>query len=195
MTRLCALSLLLFLTSCRENEIVNKNNDEPEAFQEKSIDIGRFRKKSNLIEDLYLELVDKSPELKSLETELSALNPRDTTNTFFTYDEKSKYFYQAADSYANTIRDSVLKQQILKLIKNSEDKYVPLKAELENLVDTINKKRMQINNYHTALKIALTLPLIEQYQRKHLPDKSSFEKLIEKENQLINKIETNTPKY
>ena len=88
-----------------------------------------------------------------------------------------------------------MKQKIINLITKSQDKYVSQKAELENLVGTINKKRNEINNYHTALKIILTIPLIEQYQKQHLPNKSPFEKLIEKENQLLEKTKRITPKY
>lgn len=143
---------------------------------------------------MYQELVAKSPELKALENELSELNPRDTTDIFYNYDEKSNEYYRSADSYANVIRDSVMKQKILNLIKKSEEKYVSQKTELEKLVSTIGKKRMEINNYHNALKIILTIPLIEQYQKEHLPNKSPFVKLIEKENQLLQKTKINTPK-
>lgn len=195
MIRICTLLSLILLTSCRENETVNRNNEEPKALQEKSINIGRFRSGDDLVEDLYQELVAKSPELKALENELSELNPRDTTDIFYNYDEKSNDYYRFADSYANVIRDTVMKKKILNLIKESEEKYVSEKADLENLVSSINKKRMQINNYHNALKIVLTIPLIEQYQKQHLPNKSPFVKVIEKENQLLQKTKMNIPKY
>lgn len=194
MLKTFTLLSLILLTSCRENETVNRSNEEPKAFQEKSISIGRFRSGGDLVEDLYQELVAKSPELKTLENELSELNPRDTTDIFYNYDEKSNEYYRSADSYANVIRDSVMKQKILNLIKKSEEKYVSQKTELEKLVSTIGKKRIEINNYHNALKIILTIPLIEQYQKEHLPNKSPFEKLIEKENQLLQKTKINTPK-
>ncbi|WP_316634081.1 hypothetical protein [uncultured Flavobacterium sp.] len=195
MLKKIAVFSLILLISCRENEANHRSSEEPKAFEEKSIDIGRFRRDNDLVEDLYQELVDKSPELKSLEKELSELNTRDTTNIFYNYDQKSDDYYNSAESHINGIRDSVMKQKIINLIKKSSDKYASQKADLENLMDNIIKKRNEINNYHSALKIILTIPLIEQYQKQHLPNKSPFDKLIEKEDQLLQKTKKNTPKY
>lgn len=186
---------LIILTSCRDNETNLRNSEEPKTFEEKSIDIGRFRKGNDLVEDLYQELVDKSPELKVLETELDELNTRDTTAIFYNYDHKSDNYYSSADSHANLIRDSIMKYKILNLIKKSGEKYSSQTTELNNLIKTINQKRNEINDYHTALKIILTIPLIEQYQKQHLPNKSPFEKLIEREEQLLQKTKSSTPKY
>ena len=188
------LSLIL-VASCQEKETNRKSKEEPKAFEEKSIDIGRFRKGGDLVEDLYQELVDKSPELKALENELSEVNTRDTTNIFYNYDQKSNDYYNAAESHNNGIRDRAIKEKILNLIKKSDDKYVSQKADVENLIKSINQKRIEINDYHTALKIILTIPLIEEYQKEHLPNKSPFEKLIEKENQLLEKTKNVSPKY
>lgn len=186
---------LIILTSCRDNKTNVRNSEEPKAFEEKSIDIGRFRKGNDLVEDLYQELVEKSPELTSLENELSQLNTRDTVNVFYNYNQKSNDYYRDAKNQINSITDSVMKQKILNLITKSNDKYVSQKADLKNLMNTINEKRNEINNYHSALKIILTIPLIEQYQKQHLPDKSPYEKVIKKEDLLFEKIKNITPKY
>ncbi|RKR08288.1 hypothetical protein C8C83_5525 [Flavobacterium sp. 90] len=186
---------LIILTSCRDNETTQRNSEEPKAFEEKSIDIGRFRKGNDLVEDLYQELVDKSPELTSLENELSQLNKRDTVNIFYNYNQKSNDYYRDAKNQINNITDSVMKQKILNLITKSNDKYVSQKADLKNLMNTINEKRNEINNYHSALKIILTIPLIEQYQKQHLPNKAPYEKVIKKEDLLFEKIKNITPKY
>lgn len=188
------LSIIL-LASCQDNSSNSRNNEEPKALQEKSIDIGRFKGRSDLVDDLYQELANKSPELKSLEDELNGINPGDTTAIFHDYNNKSKYYYSSAKGYIEGIRDSILKKKMLNLINKSSDKYNSEKADVESLITTINKKRTEINNYYTALKIVLTLPLIEQYQKEHLPEKSPFEKVIEKENQVLEKVKKNTPTY
>ncbi|TDX11707.1 MULTISPECIES: hypothetical protein [Flavobacterium] len=189
------LSSLLLLISCQKSESNDGSKEEPSALQEKSIDIGRFKSRNDLVDDLYQELVNKSPELKTLEDELNEINPRDTTEIFNNYDDKSYSYYGSAKGNTEGIRDSILKKKILNLISKSSDRYDSKKAEIESLVTTINKKRTEITNYHTALKIVLTLPLIEKYQNDHLPKKSPFEKVIEKENQLLEKVKENTPKY
>ena len=192
--KIVVLSLIL-LISCRQNEATHRSNEEPKAFEEKTIEIGRFRKGGDLVEDLYQELVDKSPELKALESDLSEVNTRDTIDIFFNYTQKSDNYYNSADSHIDVIRDSLMKQKMINLITKSNDKYISQKAELLSLIKTINLKRSEINDYHNVLKIVLTIPLIEQYQKQHLPNKSPFEKLIEKENQLLEKTKRNAPKY
>jgi uncharacterized coiled-coil protein SlyX len=192
--KIAFLSLIL-LISCKKNETVQRNNEEPKAFEEKTIDLGRLKSGNDLIEDLFQELVDKSPELKNLENELKELKTRDTNDIFYNYDEKSEDYYASANRHINSIQDSVMKQKILNLITKSEEKYSDQKSDLENLTKTINQKKMEIKDYHNTLKIVLTIPLIEQYQKKHLPNKAPFEKLIEKENQLLQKTKNSIPKY
>lgn len=195
MKKLLLLFVFTLFISCQKNETNTKNNEEPKVLQEKSIDIGRFKRGGDLVDQLYEDLVNKSPELKNLEEDLQGLNPRDTIEIFNNYDRKSDFYYRAAEANAEGIRDSILKKKILNLISNSATKYDTKKAQVQNLVSTINQKRTEITNYHTALKIILTLPLIEKYQKDHLPQKSPFEKVIEKENQLLEKVKQNTPKY
>lgn len=195
MKKLLLLFVFTLFISCQKKETNTKNNEEPKVLQEKSIDIGRFKRGGDLVDQLYEDLVNKSPELKNLEEDLQGLNSRDTIEIFNNYDRKSDFYYRAAEGNAEGIRDSILKKKILNLISSSATKYDTKKAEVQNLVSTINQKRTEITNYHTALKIILTLPLIEKYQNDHLPQKSPFEKVIEKENQLLEKVKQNTPKY
>lgn len=191
--------LLLFsfflLISCQKSESNDGNKEEPTAFEEKSIDLGRLKSRNDLMEDLFQELVEKSSELKNLENDLKDLKTSDTTNIFDNYNEKSEDYYASAKRHINMIRDSVMKQKILNLIRKSDEKYSIQKSDLQNLVKTIDQKKMEIKDYHNALKIVLTIPLIEEYQKQHLPNKTPFEKLIEKENQLIKKVKQNTPEY
>ncbi|WP_125719595.1 hypothetical protein [Flavobacterium ustbae] len=195
MNKIYILFSLIALTSCKQENTNIKENEEPKALQEEGIGLGRFKSRDNLVDNLYQELVDKSPKLKALEDELHALNPRDTTAIFHNYDNKSYNYYGSAKGQMEGIRDSILKKKIKSLIDKSSDQYGSQKAELESLVSTIDEKRTEITNYHTALKIVLTLPLIEQYQKENLPEKSPFEKVIEKENQLLEKVKQNTPNY
>ncbi|MDP5200403.1 hypothetical protein [Flavobacterium sp. DG2-3] len=195
MKKLYLFLSIILLISCQDKTSDIKTNEEPKSLQEEGIGLGRFKSRDNLVDNLYQELVDKSPKLKALEDELNGLNPRDTTSIFHNYDNKSYNYYGSAKGQMEGIRDSILKKKIKSLIDKSSDQYGSQKAELESLMSTIDEKRTEITNYHTALKIILTLPLIEQYQREHLPEKSPFEKVIEKENQLLEKVKQNTPKY
>lgn len=196
--KLIILSLIL-LTACGGNESNNENpkNEVPKALQEEagSKILGRYRSHDELTGELYQELVSKNTELKNLETDLENFNASDTLNIFYNYNGKSEDYYQAANNQANFIKDSVLKNKILNLIKKSDEKYTEKTTRLNQLVKTIHQKKSDINDYHNALKIVLTLPIIKKYQDENLPEKSPFEKVIKDENLLIEKIKKSTPKY
>ncbi|QSB25888.1 hypothetical protein [Flavobacterium sp. CLA17] len=198
MIKKLTLFLFIVLTSCGGNETKNENtkNEIPKALQDgAAINIGRYRSNDDLPEELYQELVSKNIELKKLETQLEDFNTRDTLNIFYNYNGKSENYYTSAKSYANSIKDSILKNKVLDLLKNSDEKYNKKITELNQLVESIYQKQRDIRDYHSALKIVLTIPLIEKYQKDNLPKKSPFEKVIENQNLLLEKIKKNTPKY
>jgi hypothetical protein len=189
---------LIILASCGGKETNNGNskNEIPEALQEGSIDLKRYSKwNNNLTEELYQELVNKSPELKGLETEIEEFNPSETQDEFLKYDRKSDNYYRSAENYAKAITDSVTKNKIIGLIKKSGEKYSGKTTELNSLLKNISEKQNSLNDYHNILKIVLTIPIIEKYQNENLPAKSEFEKVIENEDKLIEKTKKITPKY
>ncbi|WP_456315677.1 hypothetical protein [Pseudomonas shirazensis] len=184
---------ILVLTACERNETKIEN---PKALQDGvTIKIGRYRSNNDLSEELYQELVSKNIELKKLENELEDFNTRDTLNIFYNHNGKSEDYYNSANSYANSIKDSILKNKIINLLNKSKEKYNKEATELNQLIKTIYQKERDISDYHSALKIVLTIPLIEKYQNENLPEKSPFEKIILNQNLLLEKIKNNTPKY
>jgi hypothetical protein len=189
--------LLIILTSCVGKETNNENpkNEIPEALQEGSLDLKRNSKGNNLTEELYQELVANNPELKNLETEIYEFNPQDTKDKFYKYDRKSINYYQSAKNQAEVITDSITKNKIINLIKKSNEKYVGKTAELNGILKSIAVKENSINDYHTILKIVLTIPIIEKYQNENLPAKKEFENVFTNENKLIEKTKKLTPNY
>ncbi|MFB9081009.1 hypothetical protein ACFFWB_26970 [Flavobacterium procerum] len=141
MNKIYLLLSLILLVSCQENKSNARANEEPKALQEKSINLGRLKGENDLVDDLYQELVDKSPELKALETELNQFTPTDTLNLYFNYDQKSSDYYRSAKNHADLITDSIMKQKILKLIADSEEKYTSKKTALKALVKTSIKNK------------------------------------------------------
>jgi hypothetical protein len=171
---LLVISLIFMTVSCNGNQNENRNSEvqNPEALQD-DIKLKSLSKRGgNLIDELYSELVEKTPELKKLETELESFQetPSETQNVFYNYNGKSSQFYGSANGFANQIKDSLSKKRILELIKKSNEKY-----------DSESK--------------VLTIPLIEKYQKENLPKKKEFLETIAKQKELIQKISEKTPKY
>lgn len=196
---LLILSLIFMTVSCNGNQNENRNSEvqNPEALQD-DIKLKSLSKRGgNLIDELYAELVEKTPELKKLETELESFQdtPSETQNAFYYYNGKSSQFYVSANGFANQIKDSLSKKRILELIQKSNEKYDSESKEINQLVKQISDSQNSIQDNHNILKIVLTIPLIEKYQKENLPKKKEFLETITKQKELNQKISEKTPKY
>lgn len=146
MNKVLSILVALILISCesKEENTESKKQEIPGALQEKSIDLGRYSKgNGNLIEELYQDLLTKSPELKSLETELGEFNSKETQDKFLNYDEKSNDYYRSAKNQTDGITDTITKNKIIALIKKSNEKYLNKTAELNDLLKSIHNKKIQ----------------------------------------------------
>lgn len=196
---LLVISSIFMIVSCNGNQRENRNSEvqNPEALQD-DIELKSLTKRGgNLIDELYSELVEKTPELKKLETELEMFQeiPSETQNVFNNYNGKSNQFYGNAKGFANQITDSLSKKRILALIKKSNDKYDSDFKEINELVKEISNSQNSIQDNHNILKIVLTIPLIEKYQKGNLPKKEQFLETLAKQKALNKKIVEKTPKY
>ena len=79
------------------------------------------------------------------------------------------------------------------LIAISKQKYEGNTAELNSLIHQISNNESTIHDHHSVLKIILTLPLMEEYQKSNKPSKNGFKGLINEQHQLIKHIDNLTP--
>lgn len=194
MRKILLLIIIIPLFSCKRETVETENKKEvPEALKDKSYSRGSSR--GNLVEELYEDLVSKSSELQKLETEIENFETGEVQKEFFNYNSKSENYYSSATYQAREIKDSITRKKILALIEKSNNQYFEKSKELNDLFETVNDKQKTIEDYHTVLKIVLTLPMITKYQNENLPTKTNFENKIKSEDSLIDKIQNRTPKY
>ncbi len=195
-----AIFCLTLLFSCENRQKENKTEikaETPKALQEDKLEIKSYSRSGDMIEELYQELVDKNPELKKLEEDIEAirLKPNEPIEKFNAYDAKSNSYYSSANYKATAMSDSVLKNKIIAFISKSENNYKEKTTEINSLLKEVSENGSAINNHHTVLKIVLTLPLIEQYQKDNLPGTKEFKNIIKEQDKLIIKTDSLTPKY
>jgi hypothetical protein len=193
MKHLIASLSLLFLISCNGGKHDNPQQaTTPEAFKEPTYEISSLRKKSDdLVEELYHELMEKTPELKQLDAEINDLYTGKITicDGFNDFDDKSKDYYNTVlNQKLASIRDSGLKQKIRLLITKSQDKYADKTAELNKLLETINANDVALKDYYLAFKIAKTIAVLEKYQADNLPNSKGFKDLINQQKTFIEKL-------
>jgi len=199
-----AIFSFTLLASCNNPPKADKPQqpprETPEALKNESgeLDISSYKRGSgNLVDELYQELVDKTPDLKKLEDQLND-NPRASnqiTEKFTDYNTKSTNYYNAAKQKAHAISDTILRQQVLAFIESSNNQYINKTKELNALCAQISDNNTSLYDHHLMLKIFLTLPLIQDYQNNNLPYKKEFVGFIQAQQQLINKINSTIPKH
>jgi predicted transcriptional regulator len=192
--------ILTLFFSCGNNQTDNNTTtkqETPEALQDDKLEIKSYRSSGDLTEELYQELVDKTPALKIMEDDLEAFGPmsNELTDKFNRYDSKSNSYYSSANYKAAAIKDSLLRMKIVALITASNKQYSTKTAELDSLLKQISKNGTTLNDHHSVLKIVLTLPMIEKYQDDNKPDNKEFKDLIKQQEDLIKRTDSLIPNY
>ena len=195
-------TILIFtlFVSCSGRQADNNKptkQETPKALQDNKMEIKSYSRSGDLTEELYQELVGKTPALKKLEDDLDAFAPNanDLNIKFQQYDSKSNSYNSSANYKASAIGDSLLKKKIIELITTSNKKYSTKTAELNSLFKQISKNGATLNDHHLVLKIVMTLPLIEKYQDDNKPNKKDFKDLLDQQEKLILRTDSLTPKY
>jgi hypothetical protein len=194
-----AIFILTLLVSCGGQAENNHppQQETPYALQDSKLDLKGYSRSGDLVEELYQELVGKTPALQKLESDLDAFRPKpnELKGKFGLYDSKSNSYYNAANNKASAISDSLLRTKILSLITKSSKEYTYKTAELNALLKEIAINEATLSDHHTVLKIVLTLSIIEKYQNDNKPDKKEFKNLIKEQEGLISRTDSLTPKY
>ncbi|MHC1704981.1 MAG: hypothetical protein AB9846_13815 [Tenuifilaceae bacterium] len=193
-----AITILFSCGAGQKDKDTTIQQETPKTLQD---DIGEIksiiRSSNDLTDDLYQELVDKTPSLETLEDDLESFRskPNELVEKFDKYDGKSISYYNSAKTKALMINDSLLRNRIVKIIGNSKRLYSSKTAEFNSLIKQISQNGTTLNDHHSVLKIILTLPLIEKYQDNSIPNKKEINELIKEQVKLIERIDKLTPKY
>jgi len=204
MKNLILISTLILLTfvSCNNSRIKENKDQKPEtpaALQEdRSSGIISKRGYDDILESLYKELANKTPELKELETKMKSLSgsKNDSTELYDRYNRKNQSYYNSANSHLTQINDSVLRKRLRVLISASLKRYNLKISRHSEILKSIDKKTMRLDDLHEVLMITTTLPLIENYQNNNLPSTKSIDgysgqlnKVLQFENFLLEKYD------
>ena len=195
------ISLFFSAISCdNPKDSKPQTQDTPKALEEKNLseisEISSKRGYDNLVDNIYEELVNKSPELKNIESEISRVHEstNDSLSLFHKYDGKNQQYYSSSNNHLSKISDSGVRQQIKILLDNSLKNYKTSTQRHNELIKTLDLKSATLNDIHILLKLYKTLPIIEDYQKKKLPGTTPIENLIDDYNKTIQKTESLTKK-
>lgn len=192
------LSTFIFLTlfSCDNPRMESKPNQEiPKALDDtkSSYDIvsksGRYE---DLVESLYAELSEKTPELSQLEDKIENLRKSkgDSTESFNQYNQKNQAYFSSVNGHIEQIKDVVLREKMKALITANLSKYNSKVSPHLDLLKAIDDKNVTLNDLHAVLKITRTLPLIEKYQKESLPATKSIKEFSKRLDETLKYADT-----
>jgi hypothetical protein len=170
----CGLVISLLFCACHRAAKPEENpQDTPKALLEKTAEFSLVSKREadDLIQSLYTELKKATPALQELEKQIETIKQQkeDAAEPFENFDHKNNNYYTATGRYVESIRDSLLKQNIRVLIGKSLDKYNSLVQPHTQLVNILNSKDINLDDLYTVLKLTRTLSMMEKYQQASLP--------------------------
>lgn len=198
--KLCILVMFVFsLFACGDKHAKIKPIQEiPKALDEKSpaYELVSKRGYDDLVETLYNELVSKDMDLKALEDKIDALNAseRDSTNTFYRFNEKNQTYFKDVDKHISEINDTLIREKMKNLLTSHITQYKNSIVTHNEFINLIKDKNLTISDIHIVLKIVKTLPLIERYQQENLPNTKSLQGLIKQQDAIIKLTEKLTNK-
>ncbi len=182
-------SIILFSCNEKQNTTITET---PKALQNNKIEIKSYsRSYSDLVEELYKELLENNTELKKLEDAIENSNSKSISleNNFNEFNNKSVNYYKSAHSHTTMIKDSLLRTKITAVINKSTLNYDSKTYDLKYLLKEISEKKSAIQDYQTALKIILTLPVIEKYQKENILNQNEFKTFINTQKSILKEEE------
>lgn len=166
--------------SCGKNGRKNQVNGSAVLGETAVADVSSGRYEKNLVEDLYTELKEKHPGLKSLELQMKQLEEgrADSLKAFNVYDEKSTKYYGDARKQLAQIKDSLLRVRLAGIIEASLKNYKDSTARETGLLAMLDKKTLTLQDLFVFLKVIKTMAVMEGYQKENHPSRRPIENYV-----------------
>ncbi len=188
--------LLILSIGCKENtgNSTEQNNvhETPEVLEDhvKNEIYGSLSKRysKNVIEQLYGEALEKDKKLKLLDKKIRHVisdSLEQKIESYRVYNDVNREYWNSAKNYAKTINDSLVKKSVIEIFDQLEKRYDKRVSAHEEKMDEIDKKILELNTQKALMKLFITAPMIENYQKNELPDIGELESLIEDYKEII----------
>jgi len=181
---LFCLLVIVFCSACNRKSPSNNNSAKteiPEPLQDDdgSIGLKKMSRDASLMQGIYADQVTKRPDLQKLENQLEHFNEGmpDSLAAFNKYAQTCNRYYDSANGALREMKDTVLRDRLRSILAESKHKYEQKTNRFSVLMKDIDSNQTAFTNYYTALKIAVSLPLIENYQDKNQPGTQPVEAL------------------
>lgn len=172
----------------------NQQEQTPEVFEnEKSkVDFTSYSTRNgyDIIQQLFDEAVSKDEQLKSIATRIDKIGVQktDSLEEYQTYIRNNQKYWNTLSGYANLLGDSVLKKELNNHIEVLKDKHNNKLSPLSSLAAQIESRERTLKDQEILMKIIVTEPMMNNYQRNEYPKIETLEALKLKYDSLIDDV-------
>lgn len=178
----------LFFAACssdisKEKEAILSSHDDLSSSEIRN---------ENVLDLLYLELKEQRPELIALEKQIEEVEQEKdkALADYKKYNSKNEHYYLTAHQHLKNIKDSLLRNSIELLLNKSQYAYDQENAAMALAVAQLENRSVRLQDNKEALKIILTMSLMEKYQKKQLPNDAEYQKITDRYNQSIHLVDS-----
>ena len=175
--QLSALSVLILFLACTSSV---SSTDEPITETPDVLSEGELKQSyrgfsresyQGIVDQLYTEALEKDPELKAFDDEIEAIYDLKKENTEATqrYIRLNADYWSNFRSHTESIKDTLLRQQVLVFIDKLQDDYDESMKPFHNKLSEINAAELSLQDYETMHKLLVTYPMMANYQRNEKP--------------------------
>lgn len=146
----------------------------------------------NILESLYQDLKEQRPELQALDKQIKDVDQakEKALEDYKRYNGKNEQYYSIANQNLSNIKDSLLRNSIELLLNKSQYAYDQDNAAMALAAAQLENRSVSLHDHQEALKIILTMNLMEKYQKKQLPNAVEHQKIIARYNESIRKADS-----
>ncbi|MDB5273799.1 MAG: hypothetical protein JWO58_2166 [Chitinophagaceae bacterium] len=188
-TFLLLASFLLLVACSKEDKKNDPLSSSPHSQKNNTSLSVKTNRNADVVDELYHELMEQKPELQELENQVEDIEraKEKAMDAYKQYNDKNATYYTHAEQRTNTINDSLLKNSIELLLKKSQYAYAHKNEELSKAMLALEKESISLHDHREALKIILSMNLIEKYQKhQQLPEYSpQYKQLIARYTQTV----------
>jgi hypothetical protein len=144
----------------------------------------------DLLSKMFDEILDKRPEVKAVVDSQTVLlsSIGDELTNIHASDGKTQEYYAAARHHIQEINDSTLRFGYFAKIEASEKRWKNQMAKRDFLDHQLRSALDELNDELQAFMVRLTLPQIEDYQAKSMPNLDSGNALLKKKAKLVEQM-------
>lgn len=173
-------------------EQITGKNETPKALETPDSDGSSFQLKrgQDLLNQVYYELAEKRLDLQEIESLIDKVRETgtDLQDDYSKFSGKSERYYNSAANQVRQVKDSLLRTRIMQMLETSKNRNKAKSAQLDNIIRTLAQKQASIEDYHIALKVAVTLPAIEDFQDRNFPNTASYANHTKQQDSVILKM-------